>query len=106
MSEELSQRMLAWAARARANPRFQLEERDSRLEAAARLRGVLEAVARQEPLAERIEELYSFLRPRLPELIAPVQLATLPRWAREDEEGLAAALRAFDDPALEPPERV
>jgi Glycosyltransferase family 92 len=105
MSEEAWQRLLGWAARARANPRFELEERDSRLAAAARLRDVLEAATRKEPVAERIEELYSFLRPRLPELIAPVQLAKLPRWAREDEESLAAALRAFAD-AVEPPERV
>lgn len=106
MSEEIWERLLAWAVRARANPRFELEERDSRLAAAARLREVLESAANAEPLAERIESLYSFMRPRLPELIAPVQLEELPRWAREDERSLGTALQAFDDPGLEPPRRV
>jgi hypothetical protein len=106
MSEEMLQRLLAWAARARANPRFELEERVSRLAAAAELRKVLEAVARGEPLTEPIESLYAFLRPRLPELIAPVQLEELPRWVREDEQSLAAALQAFADPRAAPTERV
>ena len=106
MSEEIWQRLLGWAARARENPRFELEERDFRLAAAAKARDVLEAVAREEPIAERVESLYSFMRPQLPELIVPNQLVLLRDWASEDERSLALALRAFNDPGLTAAERV
>jgi Glycosyltransferase family 92 len=98
LSEETWQRLLGWAARVRANPRFELEERELRLEAAARIKDVLDAAAREEPIVERIEALHAFLRPRLPELLAPAQLAQLLRWAREDPAALTGAVRLFAGP--------
>jgi glycosyl transferase family 92 len=99
-------RMLAWAARARANPRFDREEREHRLEVARMTTDVLEAVAGKEPIGERVRSLYSFMRPRLPELVVPRQLAHLTRWVAEDEEGLAWALRSFNERDLAPAERL
>jgi hypothetical protein len=99
-------RMLGWAARARANPRFDREERAHRLEVAKLAMDVLEAVARDEPIGERVQALHSFMRPRLPELVVPRQLAHLTAWAAEDEPGLARALRPFNEQDLAPEERL
>jgi hypothetical protein len=106
VSEEIRQRLLSWAARARANPRFELEEREHRLEAAARLQEVLDAAVRDESIVDRIEALHAFLRPRLPELLAPVQLEQLLHWAREDAPGLAEAVRPFASPGTDAAETV
>jgi Glycosyltransferase family 92 len=106
MGEETRKRLLEWAARARANPRFERDERDFRLEVAARAREVLEAADRAEPIGERVDSLYSFARPRLPELLAPRQLGELHRWAHEDEPSLTTALRIFSDSQSGAAERV
>jgi hypothetical protein len=104
--DDQMQRMLAWAARARANPKFDLEERDYRLDVARMAAEVLEAVSREEPIGERIDSLFTFMRPRLPELIVPRQLTEVPRWAAEDEHGMAQALKVFNEAALPPEERL
>lgn len=106
MTEEIWQRLLGWAARARANPRFDLEERELRLEAAARLEAVLDATVGGEPIAERIEAVHAFLRPRLPELLTTVQLEQLLRWAHEDAATLAAVVRPFADRKGDPADAV
>lgn len=98
--------MLGWAARARANPKFDVEERDHRLEIARLAADVLAAAAREEPIGEPTESLYGFVRPRLPEVVVPRHLAHLRKWATDDEQGLAHALRAFSEPALAPAERL
>jgi hypothetical protein len=99
-------RMLAWAARARANPRFEREEREHRLEVARLTMHVLEAAARSEAIGDRIEALHTYMRPRLPELVLPRQLAHLTAWATEDEAGLARALQSFNEASLAPGEQV
>src|SRR5919108_3802620 len=106
LSEDMWQRLLGWAARARANPRFDLEEREHRLRAAARVRELLAAADRGEGVADRVEALFAFLRPRLPKLITPRQLEELPRWAREDEAGLTAALQPFVGRMADPADAV
>jgi hypothetical protein len=106
MDDDQLRRMLEWAARARANPRFDLEERDYRLEIADSVRDILDAVARDEPIAEHVEALYSLVRPRLPEVVLPRQMAPLLEWAAEDERGLAAALSVFNDAETGLEERV
>ena len=98
--------MLGWAARARANPKFDLQERDHRLEVGRLATNVLEAASRNAPIADRIESLCSFMAPRQPELLLRRQIAYLPLWAAEDEQGLAQALRVFDDVQLAPEERI
>jgi hypothetical protein len=105
MSDELWQRMFAWAARARAKPTFDVEEREYRLAAAGLARAVLDAVARGESLGEPLDALSDYLRPRH-ELVVPRQLARLPEWVAEDESGVADALRPFTDPAVAPAERL
>ena len=106
MSENVHERMLAWAARARANPRFDREERDHRLEL-ARLGGeVLAATADEAQLVERVEALYAFARPRLPEVVHPRHLTALKEWAAEDAAGLGRALERFNDQAAAPGERL
>jgi hypothetical protein len=105
-AQELQQRMLAWAARARSNPRFEMEEREFRLTVAGLAREALAAAARGEPVAGPVEALHGFMRPRVPELVVPRHLEQLLGWAREDEPSLAAALGAFNDLALAPGERV
>src|SRR5215212_2901936 len=105
-AQELQQRMLAWAARARSNPRFEMEEREFRLTVAGLARAALEAAAQGESVAAAVEALHGFMRPRVPELVVPRHLEQLLGWAREDELGLAAALGAFDDLSLAPGERV
>src|SRR5919198_1744266 len=105
MSDDLWRRMLAWAARARAKPSFDLEERDYRLAVADLTRAILEAVAAGEPVLERIEALAGYMRPRH-ELVVPRQMARLVEWAAENEAGVAAALRPFTDPAVPPAERL
>jgi Glycosyltransferase family 92 len=107
MDDQTRRRMLGWAKRARANPKFDLEERDHRLDTARLASEVLAAVAHDEPIAELIGTLYSYTRPRLPpEFVLPRQLAHLPRWAAEDEQGLARALSVFNQADLTPEQRV
>jgi hypothetical protein len=107
MDDQNRQRMLGWAARARANPKFDLQERDGRLGVAGLAAEVLAATVRDEPIAERISSFCSYTRPRLhPEFVLPRQLAQLERWAAEDEQGLARALRAFNEAGLTPEQRV
>jgi hypothetical protein len=107
MDDQIRQRMLGWAERGRANPKFDLEERDHRLAVARLASEVLAAVGRGEPIAERIRTLYSYTRPRLPpEFVLPRQLAHLPRWAAEDEPSLAGALCVFNQTDLTPEQRV
>jgi hypothetical protein len=106
MNDEIRRRMIAWAARARANPKFDLEERDHRLTIARMTAGVLDAVEGDDPLAERVEALYAFVRPRLPEVVLPRHLAPLRRWAVDDEPGLRRALRPFNDEAAAPGDRI
>ncbi len=98
--------MLGWAARARAKPTFDLEERDYRLEIAALLNDILETVGRGESIAERVESLFSFMRPRYPQVVLGRQLAHLPQWAAADEPGLALALSVFNDAGLAPEDRL
>jgi hypothetical protein len=97
VDDDQLRRMLGWAARARANPRFDTEERDYRLEIAASARQILDAVARDEPIGERVDALHALMRPRLPEVALPRHLAALREWAAEDEGDLAAALSVFND---------
>jgi hypothetical protein len=103
---DLKSRMAAWAARARANPRFDEEERAHRLEVARLATEVLDSVARDRPIGEGIQALHSFMRPRLPELVVPRQLSHLTAWVAEDERGLAAALRSFAERSRAPEERL
>ena len=98
--------MLGWAARARSNPKFDLEERDHRLEVARLVAEILEAVAQRDPLADHVERLYVFMRPRLPEVVLPRQLIHLQRWAAEDEAGLAEALSGFTEASAPPEDRL
>jgi hypothetical protein len=106
MSDETLQRMMRWAARARANPRFDLEEREFRLDVARHAAAVLEAVGRGEPISECVASLFGFMRPRLPDVVPSRQLVHLPQWAAEDEDGLAQALSVFNDEDLAPAERL
>jgi hypothetical protein len=106
VDEDLLKRMLGWAARARANPRFDAEEREYRLDVAAAARAVLDAVARGEPAGEPVEALYALMRPRLPEVLVPRQLTPLIEWAREDEAGLARALAIFNEADVPLEERI
>jgi hypothetical protein len=106
MSDEMRQRMLRWAARARANPKFDLEERDFRLDVAHHAAAVLEAVERETPIVDAVASLFAFMRPRLPEVVLPRQLVHLPEWASEDQQGLARALSVFNDGTLAPEERL
>jgi Glycosyltransferase family 92 len=96
-------RFLAYAARARANPKFDLEEREHRLEIAERLRGMLEAVRdgyfSLVPRAEHADPLPTvFLgtygaRPYA--LTLESEHAWLKAWAAADKDSLRDALIAF-----------
>jgi Glycosyltransferase family 92 len=105
MGDELRKRMLGWAARARAKPTFDVEEREYRLAAAGLARAVLDAAAEGESVRERLEALATYMRPRH-ELVVPRQMARLMEWATEDEAGVAGALRPFTDSAVAPGERL
>jgi hypothetical protein len=106
LSNDLKQRMLAWAARARANPNFDVGERDYRLAVASGAREILDP-GNEKPLAERIESLRALLgRRRVPQVVIARHLAHLRGWAAEDEQGLADALETFSHADVPPEDRI
>jgi hypothetical protein len=106
-SPNLRSRMLAWAARARANPSFDRDERDFRLEIARSAQEILDAGRRGEPLAERIESLHLLMaRRRVPQVVLGRHLMELRQWANEDGQGLARALEPFNRDSVSPKDRV
>ena len=96
-------RFLAYAARARANPKFDLEEREHRLEIAERLRGMLEAVRdgyfSLVPRAEHADPLptvfFGTYGARPYALTLESEHAWLKAWAAADKDSLRDALIAF-----------
>jgi Glycosyltransferase family 92 len=106
LTDDIHRRMLAWAARARANPKFDLEERDHRLELAQLAGEILAAAGDEARLVERVEALHAYARPRLPEVVLPRHLASLSQWSADDSTGLGRALSVFNDAAIGPAQRV
>lgn len=98
--------MLAWGARARTNPNFEVGERQYRLEIARLARQILEK-GTGEPLAKRIDALGQTMGSQGPPALVPGRsLTQLRQWAVADDAGLALALAEFDDPGASPAERV
>src|SRR5689334_17843973 len=105
-SQDLKQRMLAWAARAHANPNFDVGERDYRLAIARGASEILDS-ASETPLAERIDSLRGLMgRRRVPQVMVGRHLVNLRDWATEDEQALAAVLETFHRADLAPEDRI
>jgi hypothetical protein len=86
---------IAWARRALAKPGFDEEERDYRLAVAAAVRDLIAAAQDARPLTAPLETVRKRVRESSQALVLPRQLQALMDFAKRDEEGLAAALRAF-----------
>jgi Glycosyltransferase family 92 len=106
-NDERWQQFLRWAARARANPRFDAGEREYRL-AVARLVGeILAAAGSDESIAGPIESLNAFMRrQRNPQVLLGKQFGQLMKWTEQDERGLALALTPFIDADVAPSDRI
>jgi hypothetical protein len=110
MIEGAWSRFLEYAAHARTKPTFDVEERQPKLEMAARLRESLEAArdggdwVRLLRDALRPPGRHPFEPPRY-NLVPPRQLRWLNAWAQRDPESLRAPLVSFLDPQLGPVER-
>lgn len=96
-------RFLEYAARARANPHFDLEERDHRLDIAQRIRGMLDA-ARDgsffpQPAVRTVFRGQYGGRPY--SLTGPQHNRWLQAWAIADEGSLMQALVAFTEPGAD-----
>jgi hypothetical protein len=99
-------RMLDWAARARANPNFDVGEREYR-QAIARLVQEILDPDRDESLAQRVESLRDLMVPRrVPQIILARHMGHLMQWAAEDEQSLARALEVFNQAEVPPEDRV
>lgn len=107
MRMETQARFLEYAAWAHANPKFDFEERDHRLEVAQRMRGLLEATREGSVVLPRgIETVFRGQFAGRPySLTVASQNDWLKAWAVTDEESLARALVAFLDAAADASER-
>jgi hypothetical protein len=110
MIEEAWSRFLEYAAHARTKPTFDLEERQPKLEMAARLRESLEAArdggdwAHLLRRALRPPDRHPFEPPRY-KLVPPRQIRWLNAWAARDPESLRGPLVGFLDSERDPVER-
>jgi hypothetical protein len=103
---ESSRRLLDWAARARANPNFDVGEREYRQAIARAAQEILDP-DRAESLAARVEPLRDLMvRRRAPQIILARHMGHLTKWAAEDEQSLARALEVFKQAELPPEDRV
>jgi hypothetical protein len=109
MIEGAWSRFLEYAAHARTKPTFEVEERQPKLELAAKLRESLESARGGSEWPSRLREA---LRPpnRHPfesryNLVPPRQARWLNDWARRDPESLREPLLGFLDTDLDPLER-
>jgi hypothetical protein len=92
------ERFLAYAARARAKPTFELEERDFKLQVAEGLRKVLELAREGAGWLEAVEQVFcSRFADRWYDLTAPNENEWLRGWASSDEESSSKALAQFLD---------
>jgi Glycosyltransferase family 92 len=100
-------RFLEYADRARANPHFDLEERDHRVDVAQRIRGMLDAVREGallfEPGTRTVFRGQFGGRPYA--LTGNAANRWLHAWAKEDEASLEQGLLAFTEPDAGPEER-
>src|SRR6185436_1767358 len=93
-------RLLEYAARARANPHFDLEERDHRLDIAQRIRGMIDG-AREGSLLPQpgVRTVFRGQYGGRPySLTGPQQHRWLQAWANADGESLMRGLLAFTEP--------
>ena len=93
-------RFLEYAARARANPHFDLEERDHRLDIAQRIRGMIDG-AREGSLLPQpgVRTVFRGQYGGRPySLTGPQQHRWLQAWANADGESLMRGLLAFTEP--------
>ena len=110
MSDEIPsdarERLLGWAKRARANPGFEVGEREYRLAVAQSVREILDP-ERPESLADRLGSLGDLMtRRRVPQIVLARHMGTLWDWVTEDEQDLARALEVFSEGEIAPQERV
>ena len=97
---------IEWARRARAKPAFDLEEREYRLAVAAAGRALIGAARDGRPLVDPVNALRARVAESLDMVLPVPQMVPLARWAAEDDEGLARALRAFAEAGDDPQVRV
>jgi glycosyl transferase family 92 len=101
---------IAHAARARARPGFDEEERDYKLELAKRLVEVMKAARQGADLGKEVsgalDAFVDVFDSRMYSLTAPGDNERLRGWAAAHPESLRAAMRAFLDPGLSPRERL
>jgi hypothetical protein len=110
MIEGAWSRFLEYAAHARTKPTFDVEERQPKLEMAAKLRESLESMSAGGDWPSRLREAlrppnrHPFESPRY-NLVPPRQARWLNEWAKRDPESLQEPLLGFLDTDLDPLER-